>query len=303
MSGPNIVALDQEQGGIVAVVNGSEPFQFHADELGCLPPGGGWVVADVNTWAVRQPLSLSQYCWESQAQRDHFVEELSALGYVARGISNQLANRLYRNAGMSACDAVRALARHVHTAVASDSGPGGLWCGTCGSHQRFDGGRTIRQGPDMTVDRSFGVRAEVSAAFLRIQSDLGYRCAFVDAAVTAVWEGLTPTQRDLMNLRRRTPTAVHPGRVAAVAVCTHDPSTGRLRIFEGRPWGVRFICRRVIGLNGQMTGTGPSAAGNPMRAMLRAVGLGRRSDLLAEMDRAVVAAIWALRGVPQLPRW
>jgi hypothetical protein len=301
-TGTNIVALDQENHGLVAVINGSDPRPFDPSvDIGLLPVGGGVVVADANAWAVRNPLSLSQYCWDTADELEMFLRRLRDAGYEAQSIPNPLARRLYVRSGHAQADAVVALAEHVHDRVADQLETGSLWCGRCDEHVSFTGGRPVRRGRTETVDRSFGQRDLVKVDFLTLQNDLRYDTPFVDEAVAVVWEGTTRAQRDLLNLKKTICEPKNPNRVAAIAACTHNPWTGELRTHDGVPWGRRFIRRRVIGLNGTMCGTGPGTAGNPMRAVLRSLGRGKTPAVLNDIDGAVTAAIWALQRHGDLP--
>jgi hypothetical protein len=300
-NGPaHIVTLDQEQRGLVAVVDGGPTRPFTpAVDLGDLPDGGGLVVADRNTWAVRNPRSQSQYCWGSQRELDDFLLELAVRGYRAVSVANKHANTLYVRFGLPQTDAVTALALHVHASIAEPAPPGSdptFACG-CARHRSFDGGSTVTPGSSGTIDRSFGQRAVVANDFLVLQNRAGgYDCPFVDGAVNVVWAGLSGDQRDLLGLKKTRPEAkLSRNKVAALAVCTHDPRTGKRRTHNGGPWGVGFICDRVIGLNGTMRGTGPRAPGNPMRAVLRNLGRGRHPERLNAVDTAARAAIRALR--------
>lgn len=313
----NIVTLDQEGRGLVAVVNGGPVRDFHPDDVDDLPAGGGYVVADANVWQVRNDRSQSQYCFADVDTRDRFIAELEARGYRARLVSNKHAQTLYVRRQMAQADAVVALYDEVHRQVRAVDGapivvPGEplLGCGTCTSHTTFDGGRRVRDRGDH-IDRSFGQRARVVDDFLLLQNAGGYDSAFLDAAVEAVWSHLDRDQRALLNMKKRV-ARCHPkdrNRLASIVVCTHDPITGELRRHDGAPWGRAFITRRVIGLNGTMRGTGPRTPGNPMRAVLRI--LGRRSWTAkankidraerAALDACVRAAIRALQAHGTLP--
>jgi hypothetical protein len=299
--GANIVALDQEQHAIVAVINGAATTMFDpANDLDQLPDGGGVVVADENVWAVRNPLSQSQYCWTDHDTLDEFLNQLTDRGYHAVSVPNRAARNMYVRARYDQADAVRALAEHVHDRVADGHTDGPLWCG-CRAHRRYDGGRPVRSAARNRCDRSYGQRGDVVTDFLHLQNDIGYDNAFLDAAVDIVHAALTPDQRDLLNLLKRKPCAKNRNRVAVVAVCTHDPWTGQLRTHNGQRWGRSFIRERVLGLNGTMQGVGARTAGNPMRAVLRSLGRGKKPERLNATDRAVHAALVALQQHPQLP--
>ena len=308
----NIVALDQERKAIVAVVNGGMPVIFDpVRDVANLPTGGGYVVADANVWAVRNDLSKSQYCWETEADRDAFVNALESAGYRAIVVANMLAKTLYMRQGLPQSDAVRALYTYVHDQVSSPKGRSAaplttsLGCGTCTYHWTFDSGHPVRPPAAGSVDQSFGQRRIVARDFLRLQNDGGYESDFAQDALAVAWAAWTPEQREAMGLKKTRPTG-QANRVAAIAVCTHDPDTGQLRTHEGAPWGRNFIMRHLIGLNGVMRGTGPLAPGNPMRAQLRLCGrrhgakTNRESRAL--MDQAVRVAIHALQQHPVLPR-
>lgn len=313
----NIVALDQEQGGILAVVNGASPALFDPLDpahLAGLPAGGGYVVADANTWAVRNQFSQSQYCWATEPARAAFLAALAALGYRSMVVANKLANSLYVSSGHSQADAVIALYDYVHHQIADPKGrpmPVGtgpvLGCGACTHHWSFDSGHAVRPTAAATIDISCGQRKLVARDFLVAQNDGGYVSAFADDAIAIAWAALDRPGRAALNLKKTRPEAAGSrNRLLAVAVCTHDPATGVLRTHQGRPWGVGFITKRVIGLCGTMRGTGERAPGNPMRAVLRV--LGRRSGTKANpaeravTDRAVRTVIRALQQHPVLPR-
>lgn len=305
MHGPeHVIALDQENRGLVAVIDGAIPVPFDPhSSLGALPVGGGYVVADQNAWAVRNPRSQSQYCWDTQADLDQFLDELAVRGYRAMAVANKTANNLYVRARLEQADAVIALADHVHRKIGSPAaGPGNIaWCG-CIAHRTFDGGSRVLPGKVATIDRSFGQRTLVVDDFLVLQNRPGgYTSAFMDAALAIAWGALDREGRDLLGMLKTRCEAKSLNRVAAIAVCTHSPWTGGLRTHGGAPWGVGFICDRVIGLNGAMQGTGAGAAGNPMRAVLRSLGKGKSPEKLGPTDRAVRTVIRALQAHPALP--
>lgn len=321
-AGPNpthIVTLDQEDKDLVIVIDGAPTTYFDpANDLRLLPAGGGLVIADGNVWAVRNPLSQSQYCWSSTTDRDLFLTELERRGYRAISVSNKLAESLYRRTGEAKADAVRALYSYAHTQVSTPKGAHqqqhhdhlnaaagqtgtALPCG-CQRHYGFDSGRPVGTDRDGRGDRSRGQRARVVRDFLRLQNDDGYDSDFTADVIAVAWEALDRQGRELFNLAKTRPQLganKSPNRLLAVAVCTHDPYTGALRTHEGRPWGRSFIVRSILGLNGLMRGTGPAAPGNPMRAVLRV--LGRRTkdnvnrDERAAMDRSVNQIIRALQ--------
>ena len=318
----NIVALDQERGGMVAVINGNRHWRAGPDhdpalpdlfdpvaDLGALPAGGGIVVADGNTWSVRNELSVSQYCWSDARDREAFMDALAARGYAAITVANKLTQSLYQRAGLPQALAVQALADYVHIQVSESRGrptpptqaaPGP--CG-CSAHWPFDSGYPVRPSRG---DISSGERQAVVTDFLRMQNSGGYESAFADDVVRIAFESLRRSERDLFQIQVTKPACHSRNRLMAVAVCTHDPATGERRMYGDRPWGSGFIVRRVIGLNGTMRGTGTRSPGNPMRAVLRI--LGRRAgakvnrDERAGMDRAVRSLIHALQEHPVLPR-
>lgn len=326
VNGPrNLVALDQEDLVLVAVINAErhwDPGAPASDDhpadvfdpwrhLEQLPDGGGLVVGDANVWGVRNGLSVSQYCWPSDAERARFVAALAERGYRAVVIANKLAQTLYQRAGIPQSQAVVALADYLHAQVAGE-GPGELWCG-CATHREFHSGHAVRA---PRGDRSFGQRDVVVRDFLRLQNQWGYDTAFAedvvaiaDAVLARDDRSLRPLRGQLMLKKTRPECDVAKrNRLMAVAVCTHDPQTGARREHAGRPWGVDFITRRVIGLSGATRGTGANAAGNPMRAVLRS--LGRRPGTpgrgavdraaRADLDRAVRLLVTALLQHPDL---
>ena len=279
----NVVAIDQENRGIVAVVNSGPttpmtPSTFAAQ----LPSGGGIVVGDANVWSVRTPFSVSQYCWSTQADLDEFVEALAAAGYQAVVVANKFANNLIAKHKVVQAEAVRALCAEVHDqlersarAVQTAPAGSGLPCG-CAAHGTFDGGHVLRPSRG---DRSFGQREVVSRSFLRLQNTGGYQSPFAEDIIQLAWEHLDGEGREVFGMLKTRPECKVPSKLMAIAVCTHYPGTGELRMRDGQPWGLNFIVRHVIALNGNMSGTGARTAGNPMRAVLRVRGIrapGRR---------------------------
>lgn len=314
-SAANIVTIDQENHAIHAVVNGAATVVFDpAADLDTLPAGGGYVVADGNTWSVRNERSQSQYCWDTETDLAEFITALGSRGYRAVTVANKLANTLCTTYQVAQADAVRALYFYVHDQVSQPTGraepdqlgtaSGPLVCG-CTSHSSFDSGHSVRLGPPRG-DASFGARAQVTSSFLVLQNTGGYDSPFADAVVAVAWDALDGRGRALFNMLAKSPVChvANRNRLMAVAVCTHDPATGALRMHGGRRWGLAFITGRVIGLNGTMRGTGDRAPGNPMRAVLRV--LGRRSGAKvnraerAELDRHVGVLIRALGTHPVL---
>lgn len=329
MNGPvNLIALDQERGGIVAVINGvahwdPDTTEISVDDLSLphlfdpvrhlnqLPVGGGIVVADGNTWSVRNELSVSQYCWADEVSRADFIEALAERGYRAINVANKLTESLYRRNGLPQALAVVALYRYAHAQVSSSRGrpsagqaasPSALPCG-CEEHWSFDSGYPVRPSHG---DISFGMRRDVTQSFLRLQNNDGYQSAFAADVVDIAWTALDREGRQCFNLKLTKPTCDSRNRLMAVAACTHDPDTGQMRTYQGKPWGVGFITRHIIGLNGTMRGTGLRSPGNPMRAVLRV--LGRRHgakvnrDERAALDRATRTLIRALQQHPMIPR-
>lgn len=310
----NIVTLDQEGKGLVAVVNGGAPVVFDptAGAAG-LPSGGGYVVADANVWAVRNERSQAQFCWATDAELAWFVESVRAAGYQERVVSNTLAKSAIIRYGYSQAEAVCALWQLVHDQVCAagvrDEGAvaGVFGCGRKCVHGRYDGGHRVRLGRSEPVDRSFGERDRVVDSFLMVQNTPGaYESGFVAAAAQIAFDALDRHDRPLLNLNKTKVGTQSRNRVVALAVCTHDPLTGERRMFEGRPWGSGFIFGRVIGLNGVMCGTGLRTAGNPMRAVLRGLGRRRTADAVdrearAAIDRAARLVVRALQEHATLP--
>jgi hypothetical protein len=257
--------------------------------LDYLPEGGGIVVADGNTWSVRNDLSVSQYCWPDEESRATFLAALDERGYKAISVSNKLTESLYRSAGMTQPLAVVALYHYAARLVEANGS--------------FDSGHAVRPSRG---DNSFGQRRTVVEDFLRLQNTNGYDSPFADDVVKIAWAALTPELRPLFRLNKRSAICkpADRNRLMAVAVCTHDPRTGVRRTHQGRAWGMGFITRHIIGLNGVMRGTGERAPGNPMRAVLRILGR-RHSDKInaaerSDMDRSIRIIIRALQAPPQL---
>lgn len=303
----NIVTLDQEKRGLVAVLDGADAVPFDTTlDLDLLPVGGGLVIADANVWSVNTGKSQSQYCWPTSESRETFLAALAERGYTAVLVPNVLANRLYLAYGFKQADAVSALYAYAHDQVRRPvrDGEPQASCG-CTHHGTFDSGHPVRESAG---DNSYGVRAEATDAFLFLQNSGGYESPFAEAVTRLAWENLDRAGRDLFSIQVRTPTCKAPARLMAVAACTHDPLTGQLRTHQGRPLGKQFITRRVIGLNGMMRGTGEGAPGNPMRAVLRIRGIrsvGRKhavdKEARAELDRYVGQLITLLQRHGDLP--
>lgn len=311
--GHNIVTLDQEGHGLVAVVNGAPPRGIAvtpsgiAELLSLLPAGGGRVVADANVWGVQTELSVSQYCWASEVARDEFLEALDGLGYQALQVSNALAGTLGPRYGHTdkAHDVV-ALHQYVHdlTAVAPDPGATGLLaCGCAGHHRPFDSAHPVRPARG---DASFGLREVVARDFLREQNRYEWRSLFTRTVVDLVWYALVDPERPLVahedggaleplsaaeraeclklfDFANTKPSCKSPNKLMAVACATHDPSTGALRRHpgSGAPLGIGFLTHRLLGLNGTLRGPGRTGAGSPPRAVLRALGrrIGPKRDV------------------------
>ncbi len=271
----NIVAVDQEIHGLAVVINGkrTQIKSFYDLEL---PKGGGLLVADTNVWAVHTGLSVSQYCFDSKEDRVKFLEQAEDLGYKSISVSTKYAKVLYQKHNYSQADAVEALYDEVEDQV-NNTG-------------RFDSGRPVRESRG---DVSFGMRAEVVKDFLMMQNELGkkYDSDFMDKAVDIAWHALDKEGQKLFKMKIRTPECNldNRNRIAAVVVCTHDPATGERRMHNGKPWGIRFITRRILCLNGMMQGTGALSPGSPMRAVLRM--LGKRNRKKGTINSAERAAL------------
>lgn len=263
----NIIALDQEIKGIAAIVNG-ERIQIGTVKDLQLPPGGGVIVADTNVWAVSNGLSQSQYCFDDLNDRQKYLDSFADDGYKSISISTKYARGLYLKRGYTQEDAVQALYDEVEDQIDRNG--------------RFDSGRPVRE---TRGDISFGMRDMVTLDFLRIQNSGGYDSDFLNNAVEIAWNSLDKEGKQLFNLKIRTPETNSPNRLAAVLVCTHNPEDGLRREYNGKPWGKRFITRRILCLNGMMQGTGNLSPGSPMRAVLRI--LGRRwGDKINKEERA-----------------
>jgi hypothetical protein len=250
----NIVAIDQEDHSITVTMNGEtrssfDPFGFD------FPDGGGIVVGDGNVWGVQNPLSVSQFCWKTEQEKYRFVAHLAAQGYRAIEVHNKLARRVTFTYNCKRPEAVLALWRYADELVARNGS--------------FDSGHEVRPSRG---DISHGQRAIVTRDFLRVQNDGGYESLFMQDVVQVAFMALAKEDRPLFDLRKTKAAVVSPRRLAAIACAVYDPYSGQLRTHNGKPWGMQFIVRRVIGLNGTMRGTGEHAPGNPMRAALRFAG-------------------------------
>lgn len=264
----NIIALDQEEGGLVAVVNGVRyPDLFHPASdagttlLAVLPAGGGLIVADTNAWQVRNELSVAQFAWSDYEDLTRFLAGAGERGYACRSIPNRLARTLYLRAQLPTTHAAEALYRYGVTQV------------QCSPGATFDAGQPVRI-TSTGSDNSFGHRAGVVRDFLRQQNLYAYDTPFGDDVVTIARASLSRRELALLNVSiskdgSASCTGSKRNRLIAVAVCTHDPETGMRRGYEGRPWSGNFIVRRLLGLNGTTSGVGTRTAGNPMRATLR----------------------------------
>lgn len=252
----NVVALDQENGVIVAVVNGDKSTIFDPKHFS-LPNGGGVVVADGNVWKERNSTSTSQYCWKTKEDRKAFLELLEQSGYRAIQVSNKLASDvmyMYPQYEMKSEHAVAALYDYVREQTNKTG--------------RFDSGHPVRESRG---DISHGERAIATNLFLRLQNEYEYNTPFIEDVIRIAYSALNRNDRSLFDLKKTKVKVGSPRRLAAVAVCVWDEN-GSLRMYKGKPWGIGFITRRIIGLSGVMRGTGDTAPGNPMRAALRFIG-------------------------------
>lgn len=255
----NVYALDQEGLSLVWTNDGKQQHKLDVDKfLANLEPGGGFIVGDGNAWGVRNPRSASQFGWQKPEDLDDFLDYIRSEGYKAITIPNKLANTLQFRYGMEAPDAVFGLFWDVTEQVATTG--------------RYDSGHPVRASRYPGNDNSFGERANVVLDFLKVQNFGGYESPFIEDVIQIAFDALPKNDRELFDLKKTMPKVNSPRRIAAVACCVYDPKTGQLRTHNGKPWGINFIVRRIIGLNGMMTGKGVRAPGNPMRAALRCVG-------------------------------
>jgi hypothetical protein len=111
----------------------------------------------------------------------------------------------------------------------------------------------------------------VSNDFLILQNSGGYESPWMEDVLQIAFNALAKDDRILFRMKKTKATVTSPRALAAVAIAVYDPD-GKLREYNGKPWGTGFIVRRVLGLNGVMRGTGSLAPGNPMRAALRYTG-------------------------------
>jgi hypothetical protein len=291
----HIIAVDQEGKELVCVIDDDGTASF--DPYG-IPDGGGLIVADANAFGVKNERSKSQFGWESEEDLLSWVDWAEERGYTVRKIPNHLAYDLHRpydlkewsyrlvKAGWKVQQEKRPSGgkEWVATKAGDPESPrtwklysgNAIWAlydyavDTVQRTGRFDTG--TRPGPSRG-DNSFGQRAVVSDDFLRLQNNEGYVSPFAEEVVQIAFDALDREDRPRFNLclNKRALSSNGSFRLlAAVAVCTHDPYTGEIRRDpSGKPWGLVFITKRIIGLNGQMRGMGDKAPGNPMRAALR----------------------------------
>lgn len=256
----NIIAIDQENHAIACTLDGEKWETFPAADAALavndFPPGGGIVVGDGNVWTIRNESSISG-TWASDTERATFLTALRENSYRAITVANKLANTMQHKYGLEPCDAVLGLWRDVYDKVEKFG--------------QYDSGHEVRalKYPDI----SFGERNKVSRDFLRIQNNGGYESTFMEDAVAVAWEVLEDSDRKIFNLCKTKPSlSGSPRTIAAIACAIYNPWTGKLREYRGKPWGVHFITRNVLCLNGMMRGKGEHAPGSPMRAVLRATG-------------------------------
>jgi hypothetical protein len=301
----NVIAIDQEGHTLVMTVNGSQDkVPFDPDSL---PVGGGIVVGDGNCWKPNNGKSASQFLTEEEL--DDILASLAAQGYRAITVATKLARDVQIRSGYAQPDAVIALGEYVVDQVSRNGS--------------FDSGHPVRPdggdnsfGQRLTVTDDFlyvqnsgGYDSpfiediiEIAWATLEHKSQWDKLSKEERRAVLSKKErpGLTEKERahfkkqlddmktsdaQLFSFKKTMPVVDSPRRLAAVACAVYDPFSGQLRTHDGKPWGVSFIVRRVIGLCGAMRGTGPKAPGNPMRAALRYVGK-RSGDKVNRAERA-----------------
>jgi len=282
--------MDQERKGLDVIVNGADPIYVTDPHSLILPSGGGVIVADGNVWGLPNGLSVSQFVWTDKEDRNDFIESAVAQGYACRSVNTKYAEGLYKIRKMEPEDAVIALYDKVKASY-DEKG-------------RYDSAKAVR---DSRGDISFGQQQIVVGDFLRIQNLDNYDSDFMRNGIQIAWDALDKPGREMFGMTKTLPKMganKTPNRIAAVLACTHDPATGERREFNGLPWGKQFIIRRVIGLSGMMRGTGPTAPGNPMRAVLRI--LGRRStnsinvEERKQMDKYVAQLIDAFQQHPTI---
>ena len=260
---------------VMTVNGGKEVWVFNVDDL---PPGGGIVVGDGNCWKPSNGKSKSQFM--TDAKLDELTGKLRAAGYVPITVANKLAGDIQRRSDFDPSDAVIALGEYAMRQVASRGS--------------FDSGHEVRASRG---DISFGQRAIVSDDFLVLQNSGGYNSEWMEDVIAiahdclaidydaddmhkghAAYKACSKEDKNLievvryeLNLFNLSPHGTLNGAarlLAAVAILVYDLD-GKLRMHNGKPWGMGFIVRHVLGLNGVMRGTGLLAPGNPMRAALR----------------------------------
>lgn len=251
----NVIAIDQEEGKFVMTINGDDvklPFDPNS-----LPLGGGIVAGDGNCWKTNNGKSKSQFM--SSSELDELTATLHLNGYRAIVVANMLAHKIQLSYRLTQADAVIGLGKYAMAQVAM--------------HGSFDSGHEVRPNPYPDNDNSFGERQIVTDDFLRVQNDGGYNSPWMADVIEIAFHTFDDADRRLFGFTAKSkPSISNPFKLAAIAVAVYDPWTGKLRMHEGKPWGLGFITRRIIGLNGLGRGTGPNAPGNPMRAALRAIG-------------------------------
>ena len=266
----NIIVVDQEQGKIVMTRDGKTVDDFDPARL---PAGGGYIVGDTNVLAVQNETSVSQYGWKDSDARRRFLALAHAQGYRVLSVSNKHANKAKRRYDPDGPKALELLTLHadVREKIARTG--------------RYDSGRPVTGVDSAGVDSSHGERDKASLDFLRIQNGgKKYDCDFVRMAIAVAHSALDKYGKTLFGLQVRKPVSKSPNKIVAVAVAVLD-STGRPRTFNGRLFGIGFITRNVLGLNGTISGV--KNGGSPMRAVLRV--LGRRSKP-GKIDKAERAA-------------
>lgn len=245
------------------VNNRDEVEPFSVDNL---PDGGGIVVGDGNCWKPNNGRSKSQFM--TQAELDELTAALRAKGYRPITVANKLANTVQVQSPYSKDEAVIALNEYAVELVRRTGS--------------FDSGHEVRASRG---DISFGERTTVVNDFLTIQNNGGYDSPWMEDVIQIAFDTLSKEDRPLFRLKKTICQVTSPRALAAIAVAVYDPWTGQLRTYNGKPWGMGFIVRRILGLNGVMRGTGVLAPGNPMRAALRYVGK-RYGDKIDKASRA-----------------
>ncbi len=260
----NVIAIDQENYQLVMTINGGDEITLF--DVKSLPSGGGIVVGDGNCWAPSNGRSKSQFL--SQDELDSLIAELTDSGYRAITVANKMARSIQFQYGLEQAKAVIGLGKYARNQV--------------NLHGSFDSGHEVRQ---FRGDISYGQRKIVTDDFLMVQNSGGYESPWMDDAISIAFDALDKDDRPLFDIKKTMLKVNSPRRLAAIAVAVYDPWTGKLREYHGKPWGMGFIIRHVIGLNGVMRGTGEKAPGNPMRAALRCVGR-RYGDKVNAPERA-----------------